>query len=144
MTSDFFEFEGEDEEDDPPPSYAELEQSGSLTYSGSIYRTGFEKAGFQMNHVNVPLPELNLSNYQNENIISRKNNLKLKRKLPPPISEEGSSSVNANSTNDANDTDTTPSSTNDVNNKNKGKSEADPNSINFSTPKNSKSKFNSN
>lgn len=45
--------EDEDEEDEiegeePPPSYEELEKSGSLTYSQSIYRTGFEKAGYQM------------------------------------------------------------------------------------------------
>ncbi|TID29818.1 hypothetical protein CANINC_001633 [Pichia inconspicua] len=42
--------EEEEEEDgeEPPPSYEELEKSGSLTYSQSIYRTGFEKAGYQM------------------------------------------------------------------------------------------------
>ncbi|VEU21734.1 DEKNAAC102632 [Brettanomyces naardenensis] len=33
-----------------PYIYEELESPGSLTYSKSIYRTGFEKAGFQMNH----------------------------------------------------------------------------------------------
>ena len=42
--------------DEPPPSYEELEKSGTITYSKSIYRTGFEKAGYQMDHVKTPTP----------------------------------------------------------------------------------------
>lgn len=50
--------DGDDEDgddDEPPPSYEELEKSGSLTYSQSIYRTGFEKAGYQMDHQTPPV-----------------------------------------------------------------------------------------
>lgn len=43
--------DGDNNGDEPPPSYEELEKSGTLTYSQSIYRTGFEKAGYQMDHV---------------------------------------------------------------------------------------------
>lgn len=63
----------------PPPSYDELEKSGSLTYSKSIYRTGFEKAGYQLDHV-APSPTTTVENPMNERLMS-------KRRVPPQIKD---------------------------------------------------------
>ncbi|ODV85914.1 hypothetical protein CANARDRAFT_175672 [[Candida] arabinofermentans NRRL YB-2248] len=84
---------GSNEEDVPPPSYEEIEKSGTLTYSQSIYRTGFEKAGFQMNHVtdskSVEQASSKVStstgNGNRGNNSESPADLRNKRKLPPPL-----------------------------------------------------------
>ncbi|KAG0675028.1 hypothetical protein C6P42_001937 [Pichia californica] len=80
-------------DEEPPPSYEELENSGSLTYSQSIYRTGFEKAGYQMDHVTTPTnnvhplsSEITLNNSKNSSKITRE--LMSKRKIPTQITDE--------------------------------------------------------
>lgn len=76
-------------DEEPPPSYEELEKSGSLTYSQSIYRTGFEKAGYQMDHVVTPTNPV--SGSSNEAIKSTgkiTRELMSKRKIPSQITEE--------------------------------------------------------
>ncbi|KAH3670770.1 hypothetical protein OGAPHI_001286 [Ogataea philodendri] len=70
---------------DLPPSYEELEKSGSLTYSQSIYRTGFEKAGFHLDHMEIPKRAPKLMNSGGSDQSSPM--LKYKRKLPPPASD---------------------------------------------------------
>lgn len=67
--------------DEPPPSYEELEKSGTLTYSQSIYRTGFEKAGYQMDHVAVPYTPTKMNNKINKELLSR-------RKIPSQINDD--------------------------------------------------------
>ncbi|KAG7795641.1 hypothetical protein KL929_003992 [Ogataea haglerorum] len=74
-----------DADDDLPPSYEELEKSGTLTYSQSIYRTGFEKAGFHMDHMETPAIKRPVSRPPQMGRSSP--TLKYKRKLPPPVSE---------------------------------------------------------
>ncbi|KAG7878855.1 hypothetical protein KL938_003998 [Ogataea parapolymorpha] len=71
--------------DDLPPSYEELEKSGTLTYSQSIYRTGFEKAGFHMDHMETPAVKRPVPTQAQTGHSSP--TLKYKRKLPPPASE---------------------------------------------------------
>ncbi|KAG7816383.1 hypothetical protein KL928_004939 [Ogataea angusta] len=74
-----------DAEDDLPPSYEELEKSGTLTYSQSIYRTGFEKAGIHMDHMETPAVKRHAQKQPQTGHSSP--TLKYKRKLPPPASE---------------------------------------------------------
>jgi TPR repeat protein len=97
----------DNDNDEPPPSYEELEKSGTLTYSQSIYRTGFEKAGYQLDHVATPLStpkdvkttlkrlaELELndagSTDSNIRILNKKksNILMSKRKIPLQITDD--------------------------------------------------------
>ena len=76
-------------DEEPPPSYEELEKSGSLTYSQSIYRTGFEKAGYQMDHVVTPTnPVAGSSNEATKNTGKITRELMSKRKIPSQITEE--------------------------------------------------------
>lgn len=80
-------------DEEPPPSYEELEKSGTLTYSKSIYRTGFEKAGYQMDHVVTPTGTGHpLSSDEittrNKSSSKRANELMFKRKIPSQIDEE--------------------------------------------------------
>lgn len=70
----------DDQVDEPPPSYEELEKLGTLTYSKSIYRTGFEKAGYQLDHVQ-PSPSTPAPNTHTERLMS-------KRRIPSEIKEE--------------------------------------------------------
>ncbi|GMG19662.1 unnamed protein product [Ambrosiozyma monospora] len=72
--------------DELPPSYEELEQSGSLTYSKSIYRTGVEKAGLLSDYVNPASsepPVLESSTTTNE--FSSSGHKPLRRRMPPPL-----------------------------------------------------------
>ncbi|GME83410.1 unnamed protein product [Ambrosiozyma monospora] len=72
--------------DELPPSYEELEKSGSLTYSKSIYRTGVEKAGLSSDYVNPASSEppiLESSSTTNE--FSSSGRKPLRRKMPPPV-----------------------------------------------------------
>lgn len=101
--------DGDYNNDEPPPSYEELEKSGSLTYSQSIYRTPYEKAGYQLDHNKTPtntpsdekstlkqLSELevseNTSNFPK--LKTKKSNLLMsKRKIPTQINESEESEV---------------------------------------------------
>lgn len=76
-------------DEEPPPSYEELEKSGSLTYSQSIYRTGFEKAGYQMDHVITPTnPVAESSNETTKSTGKITRELMSKRKIPSQITDE--------------------------------------------------------
>ncbi|GMM27731.1 Ack1 protein [Martiniozyma asiatica (nom. inval.)] len=84
--------ESVEEEDAPPPSYEELEKSGTLTYSNSIYRTGFEKAGYKMDHVVGDAASNNKGDADTSKVINIgnktvqdpfKQSVNSKRKLPP-------------------------------------------------------------
>lgn len=84
------EAEADGDADEPPPSYEELEKSGSLTYSKSIYRTGFEKAGYQLDHVQASpttsSPPASTSSAAAERLLS-------KRRVPSGLKVEHKSGV---------------------------------------------------
>lgn len=91
------EYNNDDDNDEPPPSYEELEKSGSLTYSQSIYRTGFEKAGYQMDHVATPLTPKDKSKPRDESdevdkvddeTMKFSTRLMSKRKIPSQITDD--------------------------------------------------------